>query len=563
MSTPKVYQINEFPNSEYKFDIIDNEGCKKSWKDILSEEKSKGAVGIINLGYFVLSTGNYASDCKIHDKWMLHKNTGSYGICIDKDGNAYVGTGEDANAYSYAEAVPAYTVNGKEMNRDQTWSANGTTTLGFKDGNLVCMLCDKDNGQSTANQIASMEEYGCDTILRMDGSWSSHGKLGYGKNVQPSQSRKDRFYLVIYDKNYKAPRTDKKVTLDPFGNGSDVDTFATCKLLKALLEDVEGIECMISRYEDNADLDASIRADQANQWGANLVYSISTDATGDVDGTSVAWTNKETSSAYKFAKSILSYMKEAGMSVSETPGVLDTLPILKETSACAALALFVGDYSTNEARYKAAVISAKAICNQLGVEYIEDDTVDTPTDEPDIEESTTVNKDDPYGMYDQETLDKFMELKKIGLIDKDAQIQERVRYGDILDALFYSIQKIDDIEDDESEDIEDDTPELTPAVDEEELKQFIINAVTEAINDRLSTSVDDAITSKLDKINQASEKAMDDIGKKVDEFNDLYSKKVEEFSKTYTSVVEDLSNSTSSVMNKLKDSLQSVVDSII
>ena len=146
MSAPKVYQIAEFPNDKYRFDIVDNPSCAKTWKQLFEAEQANGAVGIINLGYFGLSGGGYASGCKIHGTWMCNPVYDAYGICIDEDGNAFVGTGKEDNAYSYSEAVPAYTVNGEEMNRDQTWTANGTTTLGFKDGNLVCMLCDKDNG---------------------------------------------------------------------------------------------------------------------------------------------------------------------------------------------------------------------------------------------------------------------------------------------------------------------------------------------------------------------------------------------------------------------------------
>ena len=46
----KVYQINEFPNSRYKFDIIDNarngKNCVDKWQTIFEREKSKGAVSM-------------------------------------------------------------------------------------------------------------------------------------------------------------------------------------------------------------------------------------------------------------------------------------------------------------------------------------------------------------------------------------------------------------------------------------------------------------------------------------------------------------------------------------
>lgn len=490
----KVYQINEFPNSRYKFDIIDNarngKNCVDKWQTIFEREKSKGAVGIINLGYFGLSGGGYASGCKIHGEWLCKQVYDAYGICIDKDGNAFVGTGKEDNAYSYAEAVPAFTVNGEEMNRDQTWSRNGTTTLGFKDGNLVCMLCDKDNGQSTAEQIEAMEEYGCQTILRMDGSWSSQGVLGYGKVCQPSQMRKDRNYLVIYDKEYEAPMSDKKLFIDPYGTGAEEETFAICDEIKEYLELYEGVEVMISRYRDNPTLDSSLRADQANQWGADLVFAININASSssDTDGMTVAWTNKETSTAFKFAKLIGDKMRANGLNIEETPAVLATDPILKETSACAALALCVAkDYTTRAKRFTITKSCIQAICEKLGVTYNE---LPEPSDEPVV----PAYEDDPYNDYpNQEDRDTFQNMKKLGIIPEDVKMGEVVRFGDLTSILAKAVDNIPEEDEDEETDIEEDTK---PEIDEEYLKSLITSIMeTNGITkEAMATQVSNAVT---------------------------------------------------------------------
>ena len=504
----KVYQINEFPNSRYKFDIIDNardgKNCVDTWKTIFEREKSKGAVGIINLGYFGLSGGEYASGCKIHGEWLCKQVYDAYGICIDKEGNAFVGTGKEENAYSYAEAVPTFLYNGTESNRDQTWDRNGTTTLGFKDGNLVCMLCDKDNGQSSAEQIEAMEEYGCQTILRMDGSWSSHGVLGYGKVVQPSQMRNDRSYLIIYDKEYEVPMSDKKLFLDPYGTGSEEETFAICDEIKYALETYEGVEVMISRYRDNPSLDASLRADQANKWGANLVYSINVNATSDsADGITVAWTNKSTSNAYKFACQILEKMKDAGLKTASAPTVLESDPILKETSACAALALFVGDYSTEYKRFKAVEISVKAICEQLGIAYY-----DIPSPEADpVEPPRSDYEDDPYDQFpDEETRERFQDMKKLGIFPENAKLGEVIRYGDLVNILDKVVENMPEEDEDTETDIKDpiegnDEPILT--IDEEYLKNLITGILTQngLTKEDMATQVSKAVTEYMASYN--------------------------------------------------------------
>ena len=553
MSAPKVYQIAEFPNDKYRFDIVDNPSCAKTWKQLFEAEQANGAVGIINLGYFGLSGGGYASGCKIHGTWMCNPVYDAYGICIDEDGNAFVGTGKEDNAYSYSEAVPAYTVNGEEMNRDQTWTANGTTTLGFKDGNLVCMLCDKDNGQSTSEQIAAMEEYGCQTILRMDGSWSSHGKLGYGKVVQPSQMRKDRSYMIIYDRNYVAPRTTKKLTLDPYGVTDDENTFAVCDEIKKALEEVEGIECMITRYRDNPDLDNSLRADQSNQWGANLVFGINVSgaSTDDIDAVTAAWTNKSTSTAFKFATLIAENVKEAGMKTSDSPAVMSTDPILKETTACAAMVVFVGDYSTEEARKPVVEIAVKSICEQLGVEYIE---INTEPEEP----VDPIFKDDPFMMYDKDTNTKFQELKSLGIFSADIQIQEVVRYGDLTNVIYRLIKNESNGGSGTVTDpIEPGTGEIT--IDEDWLKSFVAEAITEYINENLPSTIDEKVNASLEEKVTAVNSLIDTS---IADLKSAASTALSNIDTKYTEIKTDLEDTAASTKEGIKSALTNAANAI-
>lgn len=505
MSVPKVYQIAEFPNSRYKFDIYDA-NCSETWINILANERANGAVGIINLGYFGLDGGGWASGCMIHGDWKCKQSYTAYGICIDKNGNAFIGTGEEDNAYSYAEAVPAYMVNGKDMNTDQYWSNNGTTTLGFKDGNLVCMLCDKDNGQNSSEQIAAMKEYGCTDILRMDGSWSSHGCLGFGHSVQPSQMRKDRSYLIIYDRQYTAPRTTKKVTIDPHGTGSAekfADTFNICDEIKKALEETEGIECMISRYRDNYDLDESLRASQSDCWKTDLIFSIDVNQTSADGSTTYAWTSKTTSTAYKFADYILSLMKEAGMQTTDAVKVNGDDIMLAKSYACAALAMFVGDYSTEKLRWKAVEISVKAICNQLGVEYIPIPELENEEILP--EPSPNATDYDPFDMYPDEYLrTQFQAFIKAGIFSEGVKMGEVVRYGDLTKALLVIIKAIADGDNDKDEDTDNVEPKPDDDTTIEELETPVIKLDDDVV-EALSKKVPESLKEIADILEKAFE----------------------------------------------------------
>lgn len=60
--------------------------------------------------------------------------------------------------------------------------------------------------------VAAMLDAGCTDILRWDGSWSSQGSLGPGMDVQPSQRRICRGWLLVYEQS--GTSTDNKEDTD-------------------------------------------------------------------------------------------------------------------------------------------------------------------------------------------------------------------------------------------------------------------------------------------------------------------------------------------------------------
>lgn len=274
---------------------------------------------------------------------------------------------------------------------------------------------------------------------------------------------------------------------------------------------------MLSCYRDNATLDASLKAKQSNEWGADLVVCLSANASGSVDGITAAWTNKTTSSAYKFALAILDLMKENGLNVPNIPTTLATDPMLSETNACAAMAAFIGDLSTEAKRHKAVCIMTEAICNKLGVTYNalpEIEEPEKPTTDPEEpetpvkpEEPVDSFESDPYDEYDEEAREEFTNMKKLGIIPEDANMGEIIRYGDLVTILAKIVDNMSEEDEDDEEnvnDLPDEEPE-TPAepeisIDEEALKKLIINTMNEVLNDagitesaiaeKVSTAVD-------------------------------------------------------------------------
>lgn len=194
------YKIAEYPQSKYRFELYDNTR-RLTWQQI---RKETGCYAIVNLWYFALA--NLSKDVKyfdnqngaimLHGKW-IHDKYDFPGLCISKDGKVSTGWKKDA-VWDYTAVSQADYIDGKRVHT-QAWGRNGATYTGLKaDGTVVVLLASKDNGVSSAEAVKAMLNSGCVDVLRWDGSWSSQGSLGPGLDVQPSQRRICRGWLLVY-----------------------------------------------------------------------------------------------------------------------------------------------------------------------------------------------------------------------------------------------------------------------------------------------------------------------------------------------------------------------------
>lgn len=210
-------KIAEFPQDRYRFRIYDNPQ-KKSWQTIRSET---GCYALINLGYFSFSTFEPDDALMAAGKWLRRPSWKYHGILIDADGRLTVGATTEA-VYDYCSGEPVYRLGGADYPGASHFGRDGSTMLGVRaDGTVVLLLCAKDKGQTSAEGVAALEARGCVDILRFDGSWSSQGSLGPGLDVDPSQERKVRSYLLVYKRegtetdNKEDKPVDKQYTVTP------------------------------------------------------------------------------------------------------------------------------------------------------------------------------------------------------------------------------------------------------------------------------------------------------------------------------------------------------------
>lgn len=195
--------IAEFPQSKFRFRIYDNKS-KLSWQDI---KKNTGCYALLNLGYFELSTFKVADTLMVGGEWLCRADWSYWGILIDEAGALTVGSSDDA-MYDYCNGEPVYCLHGQDM-ESSSFGKNGTTMLGVKDdGTVVALLVSKDNGITSQEGVKTLKERDCTSILRFDGSWSSQGSLGPDMDVDPSQERKVRSYLLIFEKEKEVTPVD-------------------------------------------------------------------------------------------------------------------------------------------------------------------------------------------------------------------------------------------------------------------------------------------------------------------------------------------------------------------
>lgn len=205
------YKLERFPQDKFWFQIYDNVN-RLSWQQI---KAMTGCHALLNLVYFNLSTFAVDDTCMVDGKWLYKARWSYNGLLADKDGKLTVGP-DSAATWGYANAEPCYLLNGVDQQSGH-FSANGSTFVGMEaDGTVVPLLASKDTPITSKEGVAALA--GCRDILRFDGSWSSQGSLGPGLDVDPSQERIVRIYLLIFkrddDKKEDKPVSNYKVTAD-------------------------------------------------------------------------------------------------------------------------------------------------------------------------------------------------------------------------------------------------------------------------------------------------------------------------------------------------------------
>ncbi len=189
-----TYKIAEYPQGKYRFRLYDNkEGL--SWQEV---QERTGCYALVNLGYFSLKDFSVQDHIMVDGDWLAAPTWADNGILVDREGRLTVGP-DKAAAWGYCRGEPCYKLHGKPVSNAGHKGKNGLTMLGVKpDGTVAVLLVSKDEGMGTREGLGLLEERGCESVLRYDGSWSSQGSLGPGMDVQPSQRRTVRSYLLIY-----------------------------------------------------------------------------------------------------------------------------------------------------------------------------------------------------------------------------------------------------------------------------------------------------------------------------------------------------------------------------
>ena len=196
--------IFRFSQSKYRFQLYDNID-KLTWRQI---QQKTGCCALCNLWYFDMRTYQHDVGVMLEGQWVRPAAYDWPGICIDKNGHVTTGGTADA-VWDYAASVQADYTNGTRTNTTY-WEADGVTYTGLTaHGDVVILLCSEDTPMDSEEAVQAMLDAGCVDILRWDGSWSSQGSLGPGLEVQPSQQRICRGWLLVFER--EAEKEDKPV----------------------------------------------------------------------------------------------------------------------------------------------------------------------------------------------------------------------------------------------------------------------------------------------------------------------------------------------------------------
>ena len=196
--------IAKFPQNKYHFELYDNTN-QLTWQQI---QKKTGCVAICNLWCFHLLNYSHQAAVMLDGKWACAPAYSWPGICIDRDGHVTTGGTADA-VWDYAASVQADYTDGKRTNTTY-WPKDGVTYTGLTaQGDVVILLSPEDSPMDSEEAVQAMLDAGCTDILRWDGSWSSQGSLGPGMDVQPSQRRVCRGWLLVFER--ETTKEDKPV----------------------------------------------------------------------------------------------------------------------------------------------------------------------------------------------------------------------------------------------------------------------------------------------------------------------------------------------------------------
>lgn len=404
------YKIAAFPQNKYRFQLYDNVN-RLTWQQI---QKKTGCCALCNLWYFNMVTYSHDVGVMLDGEWERPPEYDWPGICIDKEGRVTTGGIGDAE-WGYAASVQADYLDGRG-NSYVTWGANGVTYTGLTAaGDVVILLCPRDTPIDSTEAVRAMLDAGCVDILRWDGSWSSQGSLGPGMDVQPSQRRICRGWLLVFERGGAETDNDKEdepvsgkkiVCLDPGHgpgtvNGSPDGAYKEREFawdmgqrIKDLLK-AQGVEVVLTRTGDSKP-SLTERAAVSNRAGADCLVSLHSNA----EGSNKLWGSARGLMVYTsagptnaprnvLARDILDRMKEAGVLVRSTPIVHDmSLTVLVKTDAPACLIEY-GFHTNREDvellkdsayRDKLAQATAHGICDWLGVDYAEPEQPDKPAE---------------------------------------------------------------------------------------------------------------------------------------------------------------------------------------
>jgi hypothetical protein len=187
------YKLARYPQDKYRFEVYDNVD-RHSWQKIKAKT---GCYALINLTYFNLRTFQADDTLMVGGKWVCPPPWGYNGLLVDKGGRLTVGP-SGAAVWGYANAEPYYRLGGVDNPDAKHFDKDGSTFVGVEaDGTVVLLLAPKDTPITSREGVAALA--GCRDILRYDGSWSSQGSLGLGLDVDPSQERIVRSYLLVFE----------------------------------------------------------------------------------------------------------------------------------------------------------------------------------------------------------------------------------------------------------------------------------------------------------------------------------------------------------------------------